>query len=79
MESGEISEEVESILSGGEAPSLISRGTGMYLGAEFCAASLAACGLLRRSEILVAPIKNRFQRAGPVRFGASDIFQLASS
>jgi hypothetical protein len=73
IESGGISEELKSILSSGEASMFISRGTGVYLEAEFCAASLAACGLLRRSAILVAPIKNRFQRGCPVRFGASDI------
>ncbi len=62
-ETGEIPDEVQAILNGGEAPILITGGTGMYLGADFYAAGAAACRLLNRPGILVT----RYEEQVPQR------------
>ncbi len=53
VETGEIPDEVQATLDSGEAPILITGGTGMYLGAEFYTISAEACRLVNRPGILV--------------------------
>ena len=63
VETDDIPDEVQAILNGGEAPVLITGGTGMYLGAEFYAAGAEACRLLSRRGILVT----RYEEQVPKR------------
>lgn len=63
METGEIPDETQAILDNGEAPILITGGTGMYLGSEFYAVSAEACRLLNFRGILVT----RYQEQVPTR------------
>jgi UDP:flavonoid glycosyltransferase YjiC (YdhE family) len=52
-ETGEIPDDVQLLLDNGEAPILITSGTGMYLGAEFYTVSAEACRLSNRRALLV--------------------------
>lgn len=52
-EAANLPDEVQAILDGGEAPVLITGGTGTFLGSGFYAVSAEACRLARRRAILV--------------------------
>jgi UDP:flavonoid glycosyltransferase YjiC (YdhE family) len=53
VETAEIPEDVQVLLTSGEAPILITGGTGTYLGPEFYTVSSEACRLLNRPGILI--------------------------
>ena len=65
VETGEIPDEVQAILDSGEAPVLITGGTGMYLGAEFYTVSAEACRLLNRRGILVTQYQKQLPKHLP--------------
>ena len=64
-EEAELSEEVQSIISAGTPPVLITGGTGMYLGSEFYTAAAEACRLLDRRAILVTPFEEQVPKCLP--------------